>query len=153
MHKIFLKINIVFIVCSFIAACTSDKNPNAPKDLKQASAVIKQMSSKRRLSRTHFVVINPKTPTKFVGYMFSALGSADWPPYDTSSLDEIEQAKAIGDILIPSSVELVAFKMDPKKSKQLVIIPDDKNWLIRVDGYVDVKKPPVLKLEWPFPRF
>lgn len=145
---------LVVLTTFLLVGCSEDPNAKAPIALKKATAFMKQLSSKRRLSRSSFVAISPKTPSRFVNFIFSTLGTASWPPHEESADPmEIEQAKSIGEMLVPANVHFSPFKLNNKFKQQLVIMADDEKWLIKVEGYTDPSLPPVLKASWPFPKF
>lgn len=146
---------VLAVMTTFLlVGCSEDPNAKAPIALKKATAFMKQLSSKRRLSRSSFIAVSPKTPSRFVSYIFSTLGTADWPPHeDSADPMEVEQAKSIGEMLVPANVHFSPFKLNTKYKQQLVIMADDEKWLIKVEGYTDPSLPPVLKASWPFPKF
>lgn len=94
-----------------------------------------------------------KKPSAFVSYTFSIMGSAEWPPHENSDPFELEQAHSIGDVPVPNGVKFYPVKKNMAEMQQLVLIGDDDAWKLRVEGYTDPKKTPVLVEKWSFPKF
>ena len=131
-----------------IASC-GEREPEEPIELKRAAAVVKYMLAPNHLRRSSFLAVFPEgKPSDFVAWMFSTLGTAEWPPYEDGDPMELEQAKSIRMPVIPKDVTLTPREPDPKKGKQIVIKSDDRRGLIIVEGYLNSESPPALRREW-----
>ncbi len=142
-----------FIACLlafFIASCGN----SAPPELDRAAHVVRYLSAKKQLQRSSFWVLYPDgRPSEFVNWMFSAFGTAEWPPSEnTADPYELEQARSIRAPIIPKNVALVPRQSNPDLKKQLVVQSDDAKGIIVVKAYLDPAKPPVLTREWPLTR-
>ena len=145
LHRLFLI--AIFIITLF--ACSS--NNNAPADIKQAAAAVKQMTSPRLLSKSMFSAMDDKiTPSDYVEYFFSTLGTSEWPVAMEFSEEEL---KAAGFITLPRSVLLTANSPNPnEEGHQLVLSADNANSLLIVTGYVSAKENAVLRHAWKFTK-
>ncbi|GJL80268.1 MAG: hypothetical protein NPINA01_32570 [Nitrospinaceae bacterium] len=125
-------------------------------ELEQAIKVVRHVSSEKQLKSSSFLILSgEKTPSNFLTWMFSAMGTAEWYVADGPSIefspDELEHIKRITP-LVPENVAIVADHPDPEKGKQVVVISDDNKNIIVVEGYLDPKEPHVLRKEWHFPE-
>lgn len=145
-------VSLFFIVFIFLIGCGTSSD--APIELRKAKRVVQQLTSVKHLRKSGFLSLKDKKPSTYLSYMFSTMGSAEWPPHeDSASPMEREQMKAIGVILMPKGVKFFPHSVHPDEGMQLVISADDAKWLIIVKGYVDPSKPPVLKAQWNMPKF
>jgi hypothetical protein len=133
-----------------LAAC----GQSAPPELEQGAAVVGYMLRPSNLSRSAFCAAFPDgKPSQFVSYMFSQMGSAEWPPSEAwADPAEREQMRAIRAPMIPADVTLVPRKPDPKQKKQIVVRADDERAMVVCDGYLDPKSEPVASWEWALPK-
>ncbi len=144
----------LMILVSFLG--TSGCGDPVPPDLRQGVQVVRYLSAKRQLSRSSFSFVYPQgKPSQFVRWMFSTLGSAEWPP--SEEMAEVhpilrEQAQAIGAPLIPKGVALVPREPRADRGKQVVVHADDAHHKIKVDAYLHPEAEPVLTREWDLPR-
>ncbi len=143
-----LRLATACLMAFFCAAC---QNAAEPPELKKAAHVIRYLSAKNQLKRSSFWVVYPEgKPSEFVNWMFSAFGSAEWPPHeDTADPMELEQARSIRAPIIPKDVALVPLAPNPDLKKQVVVRFDDAKGLLIANGYLDPAQPPVLIREWP----
>ena len=128
--------------------------PPGDSELKQAIKVVRYTSSKRQLARSSFALLNKDMkPSKFVGWMFSTIGSAEWFPPSTLefSLEELKMIQRSGIPLLPENVSIVPYKPDPRLGKQVVVKADDARHMIITEGYLDPTGEPVLFREWKMP--
>lgn len=143
---------MIAIVVALLAACGSSEDA----ELKQASSVILWMSAPMNLQRSMFSAAYPDCkPSEFVAFIFSQMGSAEWPP----SIEEAEndptvrdQTDAVRMPLVPQSVAFVAHKIDPAKGKQLVITFDDERRVVIVTAYLDPASEPQFIREFTLER-
>jgi hypothetical protein len=126
----------------------------ADEELEQAADVIQYMAVPANVARSMFMSTEPTgIPSEFVDYLFSGLGSAEWP--DSASYAEHEslareQANAVGAPLVPSNVAFVPHDLDGAKGRQIVVSADDANGMIILEGYIDPYADPVLHREIEF---
>jgi len=124
--------------------------------LKKGMHVVRYLSAKGQLKRSSFMALEERKPSKFVDWMFSPMGSAEWPPWENSHLEfdshELKAIKKMSTPLIPQNVALVPLAIDPEKKKQIVISADDQKRIIILEGFINPKDPSVLKEEIPFPE-
>lgn len=135
---------------------TTCGDPSAPPELEQAADFIAWMLVPGNLSRSTFPVVLPQgTPKQFVSWLFSTLGTAEWPPSESMARqypDEAEMARAIGAPLFPDDVRIFHSKTDSSAGKQIVVKWDDGRNVVIVEGYLDPTQPPVLLKEWELPE-
>lgn len=148
-HRIFCAA-IFSLMAVGLTACIK----NEPKDLAKSAACVQWMMKKSNLSRTAFALRFPEgEPSEYVEYLFSPLGMNDWP-YSESYVEMdpmgLEEANSIRMPISPASVDFVARRVDPEKSRQLVLRFDDKRDLIILEGYEDPAAEPVLYRELSF---
>lgn len=126
----------------------------APGDIEQAANVIQYMAAPRNVARSMFMAMDPTgDPSQFVNFLFSDLGSAEWPDSESYADDNplaAEQARAIRAPLVPSNVAFVPYSVEPGKGRQVVVSADDDRRLITITGYVDPNAEPVLYREMEF---
>ena len=136
---------LITLAC-FLAACGGAASE--PADLKQAAAAIKAMSAPRHLARSMYVAAFPgdTTPSRYVSYLFSQMGAAEWP----MAVDEMErEAMAAARIpVLPDGVRVVPQRTDPTAGRQLVIGFDDARGVVTARGYEAPGGEPVLEWEW-----
>jgi len=123
-------------------------------ELQKAERAVRYISAKRQLKRSSFAALaGEKTASRFVQWMFSPLGFAEWRIIDQPgefSREELKMIKKTGVPLIPPGVSIVRDKPDPERGKQAVVKADDAKNMIVVEGYLDSKGPPVRISKWEF---
>jgi hypothetical protein len=138
-------------LASILLGCLGDP---APEDLRQGASVITSMAAPRHLRQSMFLGLFPDgTPSQFVSFLFSSLGSAEWPDSESSAaMDPIfrEQASAIGMPLCPDGVAFTDRSPKLELGRQIVVRFDDPRNLLIIEGYVDPAQPPVLTIEREF---
>ena len=128
--------------CGIISGLTQDR------DLKQGVAYIRYLSSDKFLSQSAFSHTVPdQTPSQFVSYLFSTMGSAEWVV--TGDPFEAEQLKSIG-VPVPPSNVIITNRLIPDAEKQLVLKGDDQNKQIIVEAYLSGSEAPVFTEEISF---
>jgi hypothetical protein len=124
--------------------------------LKKGVQVVRYLSAERQLKRSSFMVLKERKPSKFVDWLFSPLGIAEWPPWEDShlefDLDELKAMKKMGVPLIPKNLALVPLEVDPEKGRQIVVRADDQKRILIIEGFINPKDPPALKEEILFPK-
>ncbi len=125
--------------------------------LQKAERVVRYVSSKRQLKRSSFTAFaGENTPSRFVKWMFSSMGYAEWYMVDAPgefSAEELKMIKKTGVPLLPPDVAIVPDKPNPERGKQVVVKPDNARNMIIVESYLDPQGAPVRTGEWEFPKF
>ncbi|MDJ1183664.1 hypothetical protein [Roseofilum casamattae] len=116
--------------------------------LRQASQAMAQMATSKMLSRSCFYWVYPEgQPSEYIDYLFSDLGTVEWP----IALDamEAEQMKAIRQTPLPPEVRVSPLERNYPQEKELVLLPDDENGTIAARGYMPDEETPTLETAWP----
>ena len=120
--------------------------------LERGVQVVRYLSAPRQLSRSSFLAVYPQgRPSDFVKWMFSPMGTAEWPPAE-DGVDEtaLEAAKTQRLPVIPAGLRIVAEKLySEQKSHQLVVKADDARGMLVVEAYTEPDRPPAFTREWP----
>jgi hypothetical protein len=127
--------------------CGSD---NVSPKLEQAVDAVRYMTSPRQLSRSAVSVVQEQgTPSELVAFLFSTMGSAEWP----LALDDAEAAAMRSAFIpvLPRSVLVDALRPEGPWP-QLVLQADDARGMLIAVGYEAPGRPPVLSEEWPLPE-
>ena len=134
----------LLIICYIISSSCSGKKLDP--QLKQGVASFKYMTSQKFLSKSAFKTSYPEQkPSEYVKYIFSTLGSAEWPiAFDPSEEEALRSARIP---VFPRDLTVVPDKPDPKINKQLVIRSDDTNGKIIIEAYEKAGEPSVLTVE------
>lgn len=139
-------VGVAGLVAGLVTACGG--GGSEPADLKQAAVAMKAMSAPRHFGRSMYVAAFPgdTTPSRYVSYLFSEMGSAEWP----MALDEGEREamRAARIPTLPEGVRVVARQVDPTAGRQLVISADDARGVVIARGYEAPGAEPVLEREW-----
>jgi len=125
-------------------------------ELRKAVRVVRHTSARNELRRSSFMVIKgDKTPSQFVSWMFSPMGTAEWYMPEDSMEFTAEEMKMVGRVapLVPKDVAIVPDQAGAELGKQVVVISDDARKMIVVEAYLNPNKPPVFIKEWKFPEF
>ncbi len=147
-----IAVGFLFPMLFFFVNWEDSENPQ----LKKGVRVVRYLSSERQLKRSSFMVLKDKSPSRFVDWMFSPMGTAEWPPLEDSlefGPEELKMMKKIGIPTIPKNVALVASTPDLERGKQIVVKANDQKQMIIVEGFVNPKSPPVFRDEISFPAF
>lgn len=126
---------------------------SGPRELVQAADAIGAMLKPLNHARSMFTVAFPDgLPSQYVSYLFSGMGSAEWPPSEAWA-DEItrEQMETIRQPLLPGDVEIVPRYPDQNLGKQLVISFDDERGVVIAQGFLDPAAEPQITREWKLP--
>ena len=125
--------------------------PSEYPRLDRAVQVVRYLSAPDRIKRSSFLAVYPEgRPSEFVKWMFSPMGTAEWPPaedgVDTMAL---EQAKSIRMPVSPAKTRIVPETPRPDEpSRQLVVKGDDARGMLMVEAYRNPGGPPVFTREW-----
>ena len=118
------------------------------EDLTAANTALSQMASNRTLSRSCFTVAYPDgQAADFIDYMFSDLGSAEWPV----AFDEYEEQAmgSIGQVPLPANVAVSPLSRTSPNQKELVLTANNAERKILVQGYLANDSKVVFEDEWP----
>lgn len=135
-----MTLSVVLNSCQSTATTTT-----LDSDLVEANAALAMMTQDRILSRSCFRVAYPEGGSEnFVRYLFSDLGSAEWPV----AFDEVEaeQMKAAGQKPLPPNVVISANARVYSDRKELVI--QSQNGQISVKGYLPHTTDPQFEAVW-----
>ena len=137
-------------VCLLIGSILGLQSCQAPpdEDLTAANAAMAKMASASTLRRSCFTIVYPEgQASDFLSYLFSDLGTAEWP----IAFDEMEaqQMKSIGQVPLPPNVVVSPNSRSTPDSKEIVLIADDDNREIRVEGYLADSEDVALEANWP----
>jgi len=131
------------------------EEPEYP-DLKKAVQVVRYISSPDQIEQYSFLDIEgEKSPSQFVRWMFSTLGTAEWFVQEDStefSPDELSEAQRTAAVM-PKNVSLFPNRAKPGRKKQVVVKSDDQRGMIIVEAYLNPRKSPAFVREWPFPQY
>ncbi len=151
--SLWIGVGFLFPLILFFVDWEDSENPQ----LRNGFRVVRYLSSERQLKRSSFMAIKEKNPSQFVDWMFSTLGTAEWPPYEDSLLefdrDELNAMRRMGIPFIPKNVALVSKFPDFERGKQVVVKADDKKKIIILEGFINPKDFPVIIQEIKFPNF
>ncbi len=115
-------------------------------DLKQAEIVLRHVSSEQQIEETSFPMIQiEKTPSNFVYWMFSPLGTAGWQvseDYSEFSADEMKFIKGNSPV-VPKNVDIFANRPKITRGKQIVIRADDSRRMLIAEAYLKPNRNPV----------
>jgi hypothetical protein len=146
-----VRIRAALALATTLVGCLGDP---APEDLRQGASVIGSMAAPRHLRQSMFLGLFPSgKPSQFVSFLFSTLGTAEWPESERSAArDPIlgEEAAAIGIPLLPDGVAFTDRSPKSELGRQIVVRFDDPRNLLIIEGYVDPTQPPVLTVEREF---
>ncbi len=141
---------ILSLVAGIIVSCGGS---SASPQLEQGARLVEHFTTPSVLERSTFPVVLPHgTPKQFVSWLFSQLGTAEWPLTKEQSLRELGEAYVPGMPTLPDSVFYVHTKPDRGRGKQIVVKWDDGRGIIIVEGYLDPNQSPVLVKEFVLPK-
>lgn len=142
---------LIWVLVIPLAGCSGSE---APPELNQAVKVVGKMLTPRNLSRSAFYAAYPDgKPSDFVNYMFSPMGTVEWPPAaDNREGLTVQDLRAAGITPMPKDVRLVPHTADPRYRKQVVVSADNVRGMVIAKGYIESDKEPVLVKEWPLRR-
>ncbi len=128
---------------------------NTSPELEQAASVVRYLSSPKQLSRSAYAAAFAEgngAPSKYVSYLFSTMGSAEWPRAVDNN--EAQAMRSAGIPILPDNVALVPLtpKQGVGRKWQLVVRFDNARGVIIVDGYGDPTQNPLFTQEWPLPQ-
>lgn len=151
------------VVLTLLSGCSAE---STDPELRQAARAMHQMTTRSSLNRSCFYVAYPNgSSADFVDYLFSSLGTAEWPPGDGKtppgeelSADEAmmqeamafeaEQAKAAGRAVLPGTVTISRLERRDSGAKELVLSPGDAKGVVLARGYMPDETEPAFESEW-----
>lgn len=119
--------------------------------LEKAGRVVRYMSAPRQLKRSSFRVFYPQgKPSDFVSWMFSEIGTAEWPPSEWE-LDEMEREgmRSAGIPILPKEVGVFS-NQRTDVARQIIVKAYDSKGLIIIEGFLKPGQPSVFVKQWPF---
>jgi hypothetical protein len=133
----------VSVLVLFVLLVSCSSSPNINPRLEQAVLSFKYMTSKKFLSDSPFKNIYPRQiPSEYLEYIFSTIGSAEWPTaYDEG---EEEQLRSVGIPIMPLDIAIAPNRPDLKVDLQIVLKADDKTGMIIIEAYEKAGEDPVL---------
>lgn len=127
--------------------------PEKDADLHRGIQVVRYLSSPKSLRLSSFLAVFPEgKPSQFVQWMFSTLGTAEWPPSEETAPQgsmEAEQAKAIGAPTLPRGVAIVPRARNAASGRQVVVKADDARGLLIAEAFDAAGGDPLLIQKWP----
>jgi len=148
-RKNFILSLAALLAIAALSGCSASKAPR-DRELAQAVRFVHYLVSPRFGNRSAFqIAVKHKTPSAFVAYLFSTMGSAEW--VSTGDPFEDEQLRAAGIPVLPRSVILTR-RRKPSAEKQLIITGDDDASQIIVEAYLGGAEAPVFVERIAFPR-
>ena len=142
---------VLSLVAVIISSC--DSGPSTPPELVQAAALVEHFTTPSVLERSTFPVVIPHgTPKQFVSWLFSQIGTAEWPLTKEQSMRELGDAYVPGIPTLPDGVSYFHTKPDSARGRQIVVKWDDARGVVIVEGYLDPKQPPMLIKEYVLPK-
>ena len=143
---------ILIVAIGFLVSCEGP----VPTDLDRAAKVVKYMSREDVLRATSFAKHFPKgKPSDFVNWFLSDEGRAQWPDSleNADSNPEVrKEAYEKGAPIVPRKMNFVANRPDKNKGRQLVVIGDDSQGILVVEGYGNPVEKPKLLRQWKLPN-
>ncbi len=134
-----------------LAGCSGPSQSGADPRLEQAVSALKYMTTQRFLSRSAFSSIYPAgKPSEFVSYLFSDIGSAEWPiAFDEGEAEQLRSARIPA---IPRDLPIIPYKPDPAVDMQVVVRADDAAGKVIIEAYAKAGEDPVLVEERVLPE-
>jgi len=146
-----LKSVVIILAIYFILAGLSGcGGQSSDPELEKAADVIHYMMVPRNLKRSAFAAAfeNP-TPSKFVSYIFSPMGAAEWPmPADDF---EREQMQSIGAPIAPANIGFSPLKVSGQHNRQIVVKYNDETNMVIVEAYNNQAEEAIFTREWELP--
>lgn len=137
----------------FTGIAVSCSGSSAPIELEQAAMLVEYFTAPSVLGNSTFPVVLPDgTPKQFVSWLFSQIGTAEWPLTREEAMREFGQPGLPGMPMLPDSVAYHHSKPDTAQRKQIVVKWDDARGVVIVEGYLDPKQTPVLVKEYRLPK-
>lgn len=131
-------LSLALLVVS-LAALMSCGTQKEPKILSRAADAIESMLTPKNLSGSMFSAAYPEGgPSRFVSFMFSDMGLAEWPPSEGfAAQDEVEAMRAVGHPLLPDGVAVVPLNPDLSRGAQIVVASDEAKGAVILKGYLN----------------
>jgi hypothetical protein len=150
MRRIVPGFAVAFAMASFLMLYPSPESDHP--DLYQTYQAMRSMCSEANLVDSAFPYVYPDCrASEWVSYLFSTLGTAEWPP--RAGLEFTEQEARIARIaVLPEDVAVVPLRPRRSFGKQLVIGLDDTEGLVTADAYAAWNEAPVFQREWAVPQ-
>jgi hypothetical protein len=139
---------MVAIVAALALALACGADPHA--DLRQSAEAMLWTAAPRQLRRSQFTALFPQgTPSQLVSYLFSTIGTAEWP----ESASRVAQDPELREMtrlmhmpLLADGIRVTHTSPKLELGRQIVVRADDAKQRIIVEGYADPTEPPVVTL-------
>lgn len=151
MTKKIKMVGIVFISIVLLLGEIGCSETKSDPELEKAAEVIRYLLIPKNLKRSAFsAAFDNPTPKDFVSYIFSPMGSAEWPtPMDEY---EREQMQAIGAPITPANVGFNALTVSGQYNRQIVVKYDNERNKVIAEGYTDPSSDAIFVKEWELVR-
>ncbi|MDB9314176.1 hypothetical protein PN462_13775 [Spirulina sp. CS-785/01] len=137
------RLGLILVAWGLLNSC---QGQTTDEQLQQAAAAMADMTKPSTLSRSCFYFVYPNgQATEFVQYLFSDLGSAEWPV----AIDpmEAEQMKSIGKDVLPPEVRVSPQQRRYPQEKELVLSANAEGEIV-AEGYLQEEATPTLTQTW-----
>ncbi len=110
------------------------------------------MCTTANMEKSAFQYVYPEArPSEWVSFLFSTLGSAEWPPIAGRELPE-EEARAARIMVLPGDVTVVPLRARRNFAKQVVIRFDDSEGVVIAEGFEAWNEKSVFQRKWTIPK-
>lgn len=141
---------VAFAMAGFLMLYPSPESDHP--DLYQTYQAMRNMCTEANLVNSAFPYVYPDCrASEWVSYLFSTLGSAEWPPRAGQEFSE-QEARIARIAVLAEDVAVVPLRPRRNFARQLVIGFDDGHNLVTADAYAAWNQPPVFQREWTVPQ-
>ena len=150
MRRIVPGFAVAFAMAAFMKLYPAPESDHP--ELYQTYQAMRSMCTETNLRDSAFPYVYPDCkPSEWVSYLFSTLGSAEWPP--RAGLEfTAEEARMARILVLPDDVAVVPLRPRRHLGKQLVIGFDDAAGVATAHAYEAWNEKPAFEREWPVPR-
>ena len=135
-NRIFSKFFVFLIgIAAFVILMRTANKPK-PEEIRldQAAKAVGWMIAPTNLSRSGFTVAFPNAkPSEYVNYMFSDMGTAEWPPFEDSGEFTMPEMKAMRIPFFPADIHIAQLEPNPEYGTQIVVRHDDAKGVVVID--------------------
>lgn len=140
-------------VIVLVGALISCSGSAVPPELEQAAGLVGYFTTPSVLSRSTFPAVLPEgTPKQFVSWLFSGMGTSEWPLTREEAMREFGEPGVPGMPTLPDDVAFLHSRPDTSRGKQIVVKWDNGRGMVIVEGYLDPKQEPIFLKEYVLPR-
>jgi len=150
MRRIIPSFAVAFIMAVFVKLYPTPEADHP--ELYQTYRAMRNMCTEANLTRSAFPYVYPECrPSEWVSYLFSSLGTAEWPPRAEMEFTE-EETRIARIAALPRDVEVVPLRPRRNFDRQIVIRFDDTAGVVTAEAYETWNEDPVFKREWTIPK-